>query len=50
MNIDIAPSSSELVPSHRQWDEMRVSSHMITRRACARGGGSTPTKRSTAIA
>src|SRR3990170_4293800 len=34
-NIEIAPRSSALVPSHTRWDMMRVSSMCSTRRDCA---------------
>ena len=50
MRTDIAPSSMPLVPSHTRCDERCVSSDMITRSACARGGTSTPISRSTASA
>src|SRR5205823_12536434 len=40
MSTDIAPSSMPLVPSHTRCEERRVSSHMITPSACARGGRS----------
>ncbi len=50
MKIPIAPSSIPLVPSQIRWEAMRVSSHMITRSACARGGTSTPISCSTASA
>ena len=50
MSIDIAPSSSPLVPIQTRCDESRVSSDMITRSALARGGTSTPRSFSTASA
>ena len=50
MSIDMAPSSSPLVPIHTRCDARRVSSDMITRRTCARGGTSTPISLSTASA
>ena len=40
-NIDIAPRSSALVPSHTRWLMIRLSSMWMTRRYCARGGTST---------
>ena len=50
MSIDMAPSSSPLVPIHTRWEVRRDSSDMITRRTLARGGTSTPSSRSTASA
>jgi len=50
MSMVEAPSSIPLVPSQTRCEEMRVSSHMITRRAFARGGTSTPSSFSTASA
>ena len=47
-NIDIAPRSSALVPSHTMWDMIRLSSRWITRRYCARGGTSRSSSVSTA--
>ena len=47
-NIDIAPRSSALVPSHTMWDMIRLSSRWITRRYCARGGTSMSSSVSTA--
>ena len=49
-SIEMAPISSPLVPSQIMWEEIRQSSHMITRSACARGVASTPISFSTAIA
>ena len=40
-NIDIAPRSSALVPSHTRWLMIRLSSMWMTRRYCARAGTST---------
>ena len=47
-NIETAPRSSALVPSHTRWDMIRLSSRWITRRYWARLGTSTPTSSSTA--
>src|ERR687893_650389 len=47
-NIEIAPRSSALVPSHTRWDMMRLSSMWITRRYCPRGGTSRSSSVSTA--
>ena len=47
-NIEIAPRSSALVPSHTRWDMIRLSSRWITRRYCARGGTSRSSSVSTA--
>ncbi len=37
-NIEIAPRSSALVPSHTRWLMIRLSSRCRTRRYCARLG------------
>ena len=50
MSIVEAPSSIPLVPSQTRCEASRVSSDMITRRALARGGTSTPSSFSTASA
>ena len=50
MNMPMAPSSMPLVPSQIRWDEIRVSSDMMTRRPWARGGAWTPISFSTARA
>ncbi len=47
-NIEIAPRSSALVPSHTRWLMIRLSSMWITRRYCARWGISSPISVSTA--
>jgi hypothetical protein len=47
-NIEIAPRSSALVPSHTRWLMIRLSSRWMTRRYCARLGTSTPSSVSTA--
>ena len=47
-NIDMAPRSSALVPSHTRWDMIRFSSMWMTRRYCARLGTSTSSSVSTA--
>ena len=47
-NIEIAPRSSALVPSHTRCDAIRFSSRWITRRYWARGGTSTSSSVSTA--
>ena len=47
-NIEIAPRSSALVPSHTMWDMMRLSSMWRTRRYWARCGTSSSSSVSTA--
>ena len=47
-NIEIAPRSSALVPSHTMWDMMRLSSMCSTRRYWPRLGTSSSSSVSTA--
>ena len=47
-NIEIAPRSSALVPSHTMWDMIRLSSMCSTRRYWPRGGTSSSSSVSTA--
>ena len=47
-NIEIAPRSSMLVPSHTRCDISRLSSRWMIRRYWARGGTSMPSSDSTA--